>query len=93
MRITELMWDDSNVGHIARHRVNPHEVEDICFDPHISVKSELHKYVLSGQTQTGRYINVVVERVDKEIFRPITAFGMSENYKKAYKRRMGRRDR
>lgn len=93
MRIAELIWDDSNVGHIARHKVTPHEVEDICFSPHISVKSEHHKYVLSGQTQIGRYLNVVIERVDKGIFRPITAFEMSENYKRAYRKRMGKRDK
>lgn len=88
MRISELKWDDENVEHITQHNVNPQEVEDVCFGVHISERESKQRYILSGQTATGRYINVVVERVGSGLFRPITAFEMSENYKRRYKKRL-----
>ncbi len=87
MKISGLEWDDENVGHIARHNVNPEEVEDVCFGLHISQKESGSRYILSGQSADGRYLNVVVERRGRGIFRPITAFEMSDTYKRAYKRR------
>ena len=88
MIIGQLLWDDENIEHIARHRVNPEEVEDICFGLHISGKESGQRYILSGQTASGRYLNVVVERVGKGLFRTITAFEMSENYKRRYRKRL-----
>ena len=90
MIIEGLEWDDVNVEHIARHHVNPEEVEDVCFGLHISENAGNQRYVLSGQTAVGRYLNVVVERVGKALFRPITAFETSDGYKSAYKKRLGR---
>ena len=90
MIISELQWDDENVEHIARHNVNPQEVEDVCFGLHISEREGEQRYILSGKTAAGRYLNVVVERVGKGLFRPVTAFEMSENYKRRYRKRFGK---
>jgi len=88
MKIEGLDWDDENIEHIARHNVNPEEAEDVCFGAHISEKTAGQRYILSGQSTDGRYLNVVVERVRKGLFRPITAFEMSENYKRSYRKRL-----
>jgi len=89
VRIDDLQWDDENIEHIARHNVDPQEVEDVCFGLHISVREKRRRYILSGQSIGGRYLNVVVERVGKGLFRPVTAFDMSENYKRRYRKRLG----
>lgn len=88
MRINELQWDDENIEHTARHNVNPEEVEDVCFGLHISEREGEQRYILSGQTAGGRYINVVVEQVGKGLFRVITAFEMSDDYKRRYRKRL-----
>jgi uncharacterized protein len=88
--IESLEWDDKNVEHIARHGVNPDEVEDICFGLNLSERESGQRYILSGQTDGGRYLNVVVGKIGKGLFRPITAFEMSESYKARYKKRMGK---
>ncbi|MEK7353541.1 MAG: BrnT family toxin [Chloroflexota bacterium] len=88
MIINELEWEDQNIEHIARHIVNPQEVEDVCFGLHISENAGNERYILSGQTAGGRYLNVVIERVGKGLFRPITAFEMSEDYKRRYRKRL-----
>ena len=88
MRITELEWDEVNVEHISMHHVNPQEVEEVCFGIHLIEKEGSARYILGGKTAAGRYLNVVVERMGKGLFRPITAFEMSENYKRSYKKRL-----
>lgn len=88
--VAELEWDDNNVQHIAQHEVTPEEVEDVCFGLHISAREGSQRYILSGRTSAGRYINVVIERIGKGLFRPITAFEMSEGYKRGYRRRVGK---
>ncbi len=90
MLISDLEWDDDNVGHIALHEVTPDEVEDVCFGVHIGTREGDQRYVLSGQTSAGRYLNVVVERIGKGLFRPITAFEMNDVYKRSYRRRVGK---
>jgi hypothetical protein len=31
VKITKLIWPDDRVEHIAKHGIQPHEVEEICF--------------------------------------------------------------
>ena len=88
MKIDSLYWDDENIEHISKHNVNPQEVEDVCFGTHIIRREGDRRYILSGQSTNGRYLNVVIERVNKGLFRPITAFEMSENYKHRYRKRL-----
>jgi len=88
MKIDSLYWDDENIEHISKHNVNPQEVEDVCFGTHIIRREGDRRYILSGQSANGRYLNVVIERVGKGLFRPITAFEMSESYKRGYRKRL-----
>ncbi len=88
MKIDSLYWDDENIEHISKHNVNPKEVEDVCFGTHIIRRERDRRYILSGQSANGRYLNVVIERVSKGLFRLITAFEMSENYKRRYRKRL-----
>lgn len=88
MLITELHWDDENVNHIAEHQTDPDEVEDICFGTHLIRGEGGGRYILSGRTAGGRYLHVVIENIGKGRFRPVTAFEMSEKYKRRYRRRL-----
>ena len=88
MKIDSLYWDDENIEHISKHNVNPQEIEDLCFGTHIIRREGDRRYILSGQSANGRYLHVVIERVGKGLFRPITAFEMSENYKRRYRKRL-----
>jgi hypothetical protein len=84
LRIDQLQWDDSNTRDKPWHRMNMGEVEDICFGVHIAGKEPGGRYVLSGQAAGGSYLNVVIDRVGKGLFRPITAFEISERYKSRF---------
>ncbi len=89
-------WDDNNVLYIAKRGISPREVEEVCYGLHLykrdpdSKSGGKERYILSGQTDDGRYLDVVIERVHGTYFRPVTAFEMSENYKRSYRKRVGR---
>lgn len=91
MRISSLLWDDQNVEHIARHGVTPEEVEEVCFGVHVAVRGRYGRYILYGNTDAGRYLFVVVERIKGGLMRPITAREMTAPEKSRYRRRMRRR--
>jgi uncharacterized protein len=90
VKIESLEWDDINVEHIARHGVSQDEVEDICYGRHFSKKEHRQRYILGGKTGDGRYLDIIIERVKDNVFRPITAFEMSENYKASFRRKTGK---
>lgn len=88
MKIGEIVWDAETVSHIARHGVEPDEVEEVCFDgrPHI-LKTRLERYVALGQTGAGRYLTIVFEYLGREKAKIVTARAMSEAERKIFKRR------
>jgi uncharacterized protein len=90
MQIENLNWDDYNIEHIARHQVTPREVEEVCFSTSIYTRDSPDRYIVSGQSGSGRYLNVVIEKIGKGLYRPVTAFEMSDKYRQVYKRATGR---
>lgn len=87
MRITDLEWDDYRVEHIARYRVSPAEVWEVCTDPlHLAHREGHNRYRLYGQTVEGRYLFVVLEHVEGTRFKPITARDMTEGEKRSFRR-------
>ena len=79
------MWNDDDIEHIALHGINPAEVEDVCFDQHISIRGRYGRYVLYGQSSEGKYIKLILERLHDHVFRPVTAYDMKESEKHNYK--------
>jgi uncharacterized protein len=97
MKISGLEWDDYNISEIARHHVNPEEVEDVCYGLHIVKKdpatknNKKERYILAGKASNGKYLDVIIEKLHGSYFRPVTAFEMSENYKNSFRRRIENR--
>jgi hypothetical protein len=77
---TTIIWDldddpDGNVQHIAGHDLTKEEVEDAFAAPEgrgTSRSSGLP--IIFGTTSTGRFIAVVLQQIDKETVKPVTAF-------------------
>jgi uncharacterized DUF497 family protein len=66
----EPEWDDDNIEHIARHGVEPEEVEEIVYeDCHPSWIVRVRRrgaretrWMVFGQTCGGRYLVAVIAR-------------------------------
>lgn len=90
--ISSIKWTEESIVHIARHAVNPGEVEEACFNeegsPYLrSARDDLH-YVF-GKTYSGRFLFVVVKFIRRGEVKVITARDMNA-WEKSYFRKRGK---
>ncbi len=72
--VDKLEWDSQNIEHIARHKVVPEEVEEVCHDKYITRRSYDNRILLIGPTQSGRMLAIVLNPTKKRrVYRPVTA--------------------
>jgi uncharacterized DUF497 family protein len=80
-------WDVHNVGHVARHEVQPEEVEEAVERPHVIIPARdmrgEKRWKLFGRSGAGRYL-VVVFAIRDDRLRPVTAHTMNERERKIY---------
>ena len=74
MVISELVWSDDRVAHIARHRVQPKEVEH----------GPNPVYQVLGQSDAGRYLLCVIISFPDGRGYPVTAREMTAPEKQRY---------
>ncbi len=93
MRII-IDWDDEAFEKISKHNVTVEEIENLCNgwyfitkDPKAKSNGKL-RYIFSGKTLCGKYRNAVIERIFDDHYKLITAFPMSENYIRSFKKRL-----
>ena len=89
--ITELLWDDHNIAHIASHKVTASEVEEIVFDEQTLIfeadePDRPGRLVAFGQTAAGRLLAVYLERPAGGRSYPVTARPMTAKEKRGYLR-------
>jgi hypothetical protein len=79
VRITEIVWTDSDVKHITRHGVDPDEVEQVIAFRPVWRRGRRHRetgrqslYAL-GRTDAGRYLFVVLTPLGQGRARCVTA--------------------
>jgi uncharacterized protein len=88
MKISSLEWDDENILHVGRHNIDPVEVEDVCYGQHVAYKGKLSRYILYGRTFSGRFIKLVLQKLYDSVFRPVTAYEMTDSEKHKFKQIM-----
>ncbi|OGH20299.1 MAG: hypothetical protein A3D74_04100 [Candidatus Levybacteria bacterium RIFCSPHIGHO2_02_FULL_37_13] len=88
MTIQNLIWDEWNVGHIARHNVKPEEVEEVCGSRKIfTSKVRGQKKRIIGRTLSGRYLAIFLADKGENDYYIVTARDITVKEKKYYKRR------
>ncbi|MBI1924534.1 hypothetical protein HYR99_09815 [Candidatus Poribacteria bacterium] len=88
MRTFQLDWEDDRLEHIARHDVEIDEVLEVYESRHLRIRASQGRYKLYGQTMSGRYLFIVVEKKrgsNKDWL--VTARGMNDEEKRMYRRR------
>lgn len=87
MRVIGCEWDDGNVGHIARHGLEPFDVEAALRSSPLILRGREGRYLAYGRTAAGRYLFIVLHRYGGGIIRVITARDMTERERRFYHRR------
>ncbi len=94
MKILSIRWTEDSVDHIARHGVEPKEVEEICFRRPLVQRAGRKRdmvYYARGQTEAGRYLTVVFRYLGSWEGFVITARDMDEAERRRFRqRRQGR---
>ena len=88
MKINNIVWDENTIYHIARHGVEPIEVEEVGFEnnPFI-LKAKHNRYFALGQTKNDRYLTIVFEYLGQNKAKIITARAMSGSERRLFKKR------
>ena len=89
LTVESLIWDPSNVGHIARHNVTLNEVEEVCQSSFISSNSYGGRFLVVGLTQAGRALAVVVEPSVDDRYYVVTARPASRRERRWYREERG----
>jgi uncharacterized protein len=73
----EFDWDEANIGHIARHSVQPEEAEQVILNDPVDLGMETaegeERYLNLGATGQGRILLVVTTWREDRV-RAVTAF-------------------
>jgi uncharacterized DUF497 family protein len=89
----EAEWDDDNIEHIARHDVEPEEVEEIVYEdchPSWVVRGRRRgvrelRWIVFGQTCGGRYlVSVIAPYPQRRVWRAVTAVDMGRQTRRRY---------
>lgn len=92
LSIRRLIWDPWNVGHIARHKVTPEEVEEACHGDPLVQQGKVGRTVLIGPTAAGRMIEVVLDPEGGGVYYVVTAHPASRKDRALYRREKGDED-
>lgn len=71
--ILQLIWDDWNISHIARHLVSVGEVEEVCQSEFVVRPSYKNRLMLIGLTESKRMLAIVIQKKDKDLYLVVTA--------------------
>ena len=88
--ISDLVWNDDRVAHIARHGIQPEEVEEVCFGASLVLRLRADGpnpvYHVLGETESGRHLLCVVISFPDGRGYPVTAREMTVAEKQRYSR-------
>ena len=90
MKIYELLVEAGREEHIARHHITIAEVEQVIFGEMAFIRrARDERYLVIGQTETGRYISVILAPRGKGAYALITARDADDKERRAYQHHRG----
>jgi uncharacterized protein len=87
--ISEFLWPNDRIDHIARHGVQPEEVEEACFGDALVLAAPSTGrnpvYHVLGETEAGRHLFCVVILFPGDKAYPVTARDMTDKERRRYR--------
>ncbi|MBI3998159.1 MAG: BrnT family toxin [Armatimonadetes bacterium] len=92
VRISEIVWTEDDVAHLAQHGVTPEEIEEVLAADPLWRRGRAHLdtgrrslYAL-GKTDAGRYLFIVLSLRGRGRARYVTAMDMDKKARRYYER-------
>lgn len=82
--ITQLIWNEWNIAHIARHEVIPQEVEEVCNHQPMTSATYDGRLRVVGEINTNRIITVILAPVEAGRYYVVTAHTASHKERQLY---------
>lgn len=82
--VEQLIWEEWNVEHIARHAVTPQELEAICHGQFVASATYGGRLRLIGRTADGRLLTIILAPEGAGIYCPVTARPASRKERHRY---------
>ncbi len=83
-----IEWDEDSIEHIAKHRVEPEEVEEVLSGRYLLRRGRKQRYYVLGRTEAGRYLFIVLARWGRHSFRVITARDMTKTEQRLFRKKV-----
>lgn len=85
MRVDELIFNEKNIEHIARHNVLPDEVRQIIEGETLFLNAKFNRIMAIGVTKKRRSLAVILERVKGHTYFVVTARDADRKERKMYR--------
>jgi uncharacterized DUF497 family protein len=85
MHIAQLILDVTNIPHIARHQVNPDEVEQACQQLLATFPGKSGRILVVGKSQAGRILSLVLAPKGDGVYYVVTARDASRTERRLIK--------
>lgn len=86
VHIEDLEWDDWNEEHIARHRVDLEEADQVARGASVITRGRGGTFRVIGQTDGGRYLTHYVARRSSGLLYVVSARDSTSPERRAYLR-------
>lgn len=71
--VEELLWNEWNVAHVAKHNVVPAEVEEVCRGSKVANRTYGDRIAVIGPTAIGRLLFIVLVPRGGNTYYPLSA--------------------
>lgn len=85
MKVDELIFNEKNIEHIARHNVLPDEVKQIIEGKTLFLNAKFDRVMAIGVTKKRRSLAVILEKVKGYTYFVVTARDADRKERKMYK--------
>lgn len=90
IEIQQLLWDDWNIGHIARHSVTPEQVEAVCQGDVLALQSHSGRLIVLGRDDAGDILaGVLSPQREEGVYYVVIARPASRNERRYYRQQRG----
>lgn len=88
MFIEYLDWDEDVVEKIiVKHQVTPEEVEEVVWESDFrSRRLGKKRFMILGKASSGRHLIVILDRLKRGDFKPVTAREMTEKENRSFRK-------